>query len=265
MAYDRSMQAYKSRYQDTVKDMKAAGLNPILAASGGFNVGNSVQAQPAQAFQAHNIQSPASSARDVSSIETNKTQAQLNTQKKAESVQNALKHAAQSGKFTEEANLLAAKVHQVTASVNLMQEQAEEAQASAYQKRQQGNFYSSQKKKIAAEVKTMGAKLAQLKTESNVYDHPYGQWIKWATEILKAVGLPLAILGAFGALSPAGKGLKVGSKLLKYYRKRPSTKKKVFNKARKEYIKSFDKQYPNYEMSKAKYDKQLREFKNRRR
>jgi hypothetical protein len=47
LAYDRSMGAYKSRYQNTMADMRAAGLNPILAASGGFQVGQ-VSANPAQ-------------------------------------------------------------------------------------------------------------------------------------------------------------------------------------------------------------------------
>lgn len=39
VAYNRRMTAYKSRYQNTMEDMRAAGLNPILAASGGFQVG----------------------------------------------------------------------------------------------------------------------------------------------------------------------------------------------------------------------------------
>ena len=33
-AYAMSREAYKNRYQDTVVDMKKAGLNPILAADG---------------------------------------------------------------------------------------------------------------------------------------------------------------------------------------------------------------------------------------
>jgi hypothetical protein len=49
-AFDRSMAAYKQRYQNTAVDMKAAGLNPILAASGGFNVSGQPQAQMAQSF-----------------------------------------------------------------------------------------------------------------------------------------------------------------------------------------------------------------------
>lgn len=57
-AYKRSLHAYKTRYVNTANDMKAAGLNPILAASGGFSVGNapvmaSPTSMPATAFQAN--------------------------------------------------------------------------------------------------------------------------------------------------------------------------------------------------------------------
>lgn len=44
LAWSRSRKAYKSRYQDTMKDMKKAGLNPILASP---NVGAGVRAERA--------------------------------------------------------------------------------------------------------------------------------------------------------------------------------------------------------------------------
>lgn len=50
MSHQRELDAFKSRYQMTVEDMAAAGLNPILAASGGFNVGSGVGAPMAQSL-----------------------------------------------------------------------------------------------------------------------------------------------------------------------------------------------------------------------
>ena len=38
MAWLREKEAYQNRYRWTMDDMRKAGLNPILAASGGFNV-----------------------------------------------------------------------------------------------------------------------------------------------------------------------------------------------------------------------------------
>lgn len=40
-----NMENYKKRYQLTTQDMRSAGLNPILAATGGFSVGNAPQVQ----------------------------------------------------------------------------------------------------------------------------------------------------------------------------------------------------------------------------
>lgn len=40
-----NMKNYKQRYQLTTEDMRKAGLNPILAATGGFSVGNAPQVQ----------------------------------------------------------------------------------------------------------------------------------------------------------------------------------------------------------------------------
>lgn len=99
-AFGNSYYAYKNRYQNTAKDMKAAGLNPILAASGGFSVGNAPQMQKANAMQPHQPNlDPLTSAKTVSEkklidkqkeeseskAKNNLSQAKLNIQKIAES------------------------------------------------------------------------------------------------------------------------------------------------------------------------------------
>lgn len=54
VAFERSQQAYKTRYQNTMQDMAAAGLNPILAAgSGGFQVGSAVNMSAPQSFMSN--------------------------------------------------------------------------------------------------------------------------------------------------------------------------------------------------------------------
>ena len=65
IAYRRSSRSYKSRYQDTMADMRHAGLNPILTATGGFNVGSGVTAQ-----MPRGVDSPASGALAYEQAET---------------------------------------------------------------------------------------------------------------------------------------------------------------------------------------------------
>jgi len=70
-AFNMSQAAYNQRYQNTARDMKAAGLNPILAATGGFSVGNSPTMAPPQNFSApgHYMGGSAASAREVATTE----------------------------------------------------------------------------------------------------------------------------------------------------------------------------------------------------
>jgi len=75
-AFERSQQAYKTRYQSTAEDMRKAGLNPILAATGGFSVGNAPQMVAPQSFAApgHYMGGSAASAREYAT--TTKTEAE---------------------------------------------------------------------------------------------------------------------------------------------------------------------------------------------
>lgn len=73
-AFNRSQEAYGSRYQTTVNDMRKAGINPIMAATGGFNVSGqpSMQAPTAPMANSPTMGTSASSAREVA--QTAKTQ-----------------------------------------------------------------------------------------------------------------------------------------------------------------------------------------------
>jgi len=72
-AFERSMGAYKQRYQHTAADMKSAGLNPILAASGGFNVGGQPQASMPQTFASAPVAMETGSATARNIAEASKT------------------------------------------------------------------------------------------------------------------------------------------------------------------------------------------------
>ena len=73
LAYQRQKELFKNRYQWTTQDMVKAGINPIMAASGGFNVGSGQSVSPATAFMANQSNLSASStAKDFSQAEKNK-------------------------------------------------------------------------------------------------------------------------------------------------------------------------------------------------
>lgn len=91
-AFDRSYGAYKKRYQDTMADMEKAGLNPILAASQGFNVGGQPEMTAAKSFMPSYQEQNASTAYQMlTSGDLNKQKAeteQIDRKKKAEEALN---------------------------------------------------------------------------------------------------------------------------------------------------------------------------------
>ena len=87
-AFERSQGAYGTRYQTTMQDMRKAGLNPILAASGGFGVGNAPQMAAPQAFQAPApvVLPSSASAKNVAE----QTNIEYDTLKKREEIKNII-------------------------------------------------------------------------------------------------------------------------------------------------------------------------------
>lgn len=209
--WQREYGAYKTRYQDTMSDMRSAGLNPILAASGGFNVGSGPSASKAQTFQAPAVSyDAASSALALSQRKKVDAETQTETNKQDllknqanESLEKAKSERARQGLMTEQENLAAATIFQVEANVNKLAAEVERIQSQTSLNKQQKNNLLTAKDKMAKEIDKIGAQLAQLQNTSDVYKHPIGQYLTWAKEIMSAAGLPLLMLGAGGWMAKA--------------------------------------------------------------
>jgi hypothetical protein len=142
-AFERDHEAYKTRYQDTTTDMRKAGLNPILAASGGFNVGNSVTSNMPQTFMPEPI----------------------NFASSAESIGKAMESSANVEKTKEETKLTAKKV--VHEYEKILKTRADKKLVTAKEKesvQQQLNLLKMHEK-LMAEIRHTDASTETLKTK----------------------------------------------------------------------------------------------------
>ncbi len=181
-AWKRSYGAYKRRYQDTSRDMKKAGLNPILAASGGFNVGSGTQAVSAQAFKAQQPQSSAS-------------QNTLNFAKTSQSGEETKRAAAQT-KLTQKQAVTEVKKAQKIVMENrvLKQQEAEVIERTSLLMEQQAKtnaewkLSNKKREQIILLNQQVRITLKKLKAQGNVYNGKYGEHLMRVRETLGAIG-----------------------------------------------------------------------------
>lgn len=215
--FAREYGAYKTRYQDTMNDMRAAGLNPILAAgSGGFNVGSGASAQMANAFQAPTPEKYGSSAAQMFAS------ARLNNQKTEESKMNTKKIQAEAYKVLEDRLVSIEERFRVRAQKNLLVAQEKEtlqrvknlkrewwnllqqfnkitAEATELHSRNLLNQQTAIKTKIMGEnivkqTEKLKAELSQLRKISNVYDSDIGQILGYVKAVMDALPINIGIL-----------------------------------------------------------------------
>lgn len=229
--WNRQYGAFKRRYQDTTADMKAAGLNPILAATGGFNVSGvpsvnipSVSMAPTYV---PDISSSAKSMTEIKGIEKDIQKkdaeikqtledANLKNQQIKESVAKTLLAREQSKlaganerKAVEETWAIESQVRERLQHVYEMQSQLEKNMAETILTQQKAEVAKSQKKQIDAEVsllkkdlERMGLSLAHLRRIATVYDGPLGATLTHIQEIMKSLGLGNLFAGlAIGKLT----------------------------------------------------------------
>lgn len=194
LQWERTYGAYKRRYQDTSADMKAAGLNPILAASGGFNVGSGPQAALPQVHQA-SVPPPSSTALSVartgeakSNIQKNLRQSKLLNQQAKTEITKRANMRAQAGLMNQQEKESVQKVSNLIGEWEKIREESILI-ANKRNLTVQEILNARQKyKQLKAITDRMRTELAKVKDISKVYENPGGQVLAYISEILGALG-----------------------------------------------------------------------------
>jgi len=219
-AFERSYGAYKSRYQDTARDMKAAGINPIMAASSGFQVGNAVNAPIAQSFQPHQP--------NINAVNSGKT-LQEQQKIKAETVktfEQALKIRAETGlatanekKAVQDTQNLKRNMVLMAKQINLTQQKIKESRSKVEltdSKIAETNVnikkIKEQKLKIIKEAQKLGYESQKLKRVADVYASPSGKILVWINEILGSLGINVGLIKGLNTKGFKGRANKYFSK-----------------------------------------------------
>lgn len=181
-------------------DMKKAGLNPILAASGGFNVGSGVSAPAASGVQPHSAYGAgSSSAKGFSQSKESEAGAQ-------EKMQNI-------AKMKKEIDLILAKAKTEGGRAALYGQQIKETMVNIVTGFQQWGKIKAETdeskartlqaqaiaQKFVAEINNLKALLPKLEAQGNVYKGVTGQSIAYLKEVMSIIGIPLGMIGG-GAL-----------------------------------------------------------------
>lgn len=224
-AQNFSSSQYANRYQITTDDMYKAGLNPILAASGGFNVGG----QPIghgftpSMYQPQSVDFSASARNITQAIKTHKTidpevqkirtEIAINLKKENEILAKTAKLRAEKGLIKAEETLALKRVAEVQKNILRMSQEIEESQNRINMLKEKINLTQHESKLLKqrekehyqltnrirqeyTNLKNSGQKLIQL---GDVYSGTFGKILTYVQEILKTIPL-------IGILLPSGKG-----------------------------------------------------------
>jgi hypothetical protein len=170
-AFNKSYGAYRRRYQDTTADMRAAGLNPILAASHGFQVGGQPEAHPLGVSG----QSISSSARDFSQSSSLRQKVKESKQDIKESIARVLKTREETVKISLEEHRIINETWKIIEDMELV-----------CAKR---NLTDATYERVLREVKVLEANLVHLSNIAEVYKTPAGKVMTWVQVILESLGI----------------------------------------------------------------------------
>jgi len=220
LAFQRSYDAYKRRYQDTTEDMRLAGLNPILAATSGFNVGSSPQMSAPQAFQPHQpLTSPVTAGKEFAEIGEIQEAERKHRMEIRKSRAEANKAIEQAYKILEEKKLVTAQMRNIRKQIILNDKRIWTELANFY--KVTGEAYVAFSKeglneamktrvwkeieKIEAEVRAQVLKLKELERSNEVFSGPVGLKIKYLQELQKGIRINTNLVPGLGKPVKGGK------------------------------------------------------------
>ncbi len=203
-AFERSYGAYKSRYQDTMADMKKAGLNPILAAgSGGFNVGSAPQMKPAQAFlpvvKDHQFSSSAKNVAETGKAigETTKVfrEAQRARSETLHNLERIGKTRAEKGLIKQQEKNALRIMYNLEKDWWIKVQQFNKITQEGYLTAAKKDVALEQQKLLSKQVQQITLALEQLKRTAGVYAGPAGKIIAYINAVMNALNLNLGVFG----------------------------------------------------------------------
>lgn len=236
-AYLRERNAYRNRYQWTMADMRDAGLNPILAASGGFNVGSQVDTPPARAIAASaqalgtglasapmhpvNLPNLSSSARDLASAfqsekevekkdaeiakliqdtKTSGSQMKKNLQDISESRSRQGKLRAEERKIVQEMFNLENTFTKISEETNRIIQETRNLELTEMEKRKNLRILRQKQDVLTQTVRSMRMYNTQLEKVTEVYKGKAGPFIGHMKAVTQAIGLNVKDLATTAAI-----------------------------------------------------------------
>ena len=182
-AWERQKNLYDTRYQRTMKDMEAAGLNPILAAaSGGFNVGSGPVVQQAQTPDV-NLASSAQALQQANLLGEEEKTEKIRQLKVMAEVKTEI---FRKYKVRNEAGRAGEEERRVWFEIEKLHSEVIKNMKTGFQQ-------DADKERIRALTKQLQTELVELARIADVYRSEVGAYIKHLKEIREALGIQVGV------------------------------------------------------------------------
>lgn len=192
-AYGRTREMYENRYKWTMKDMRRAGLNPMLAATGGFSVGSTPAIASAQTFKADPINPNLGSGFQSAKTKAEKEKIEEETkteQERQELVKNqAMSELAKAANQRAQAGLATTQEKETMQKVFNAEKEFERLKEATENVSLDNRLKEKAFEQLQVVVDTMYAEIEQIQKISEVYKNPGGQVLSYLKEISSILGL----------------------------------------------------------------------------